>query len=182
MKKTMIRYVALLRGINVGGHKPVKMEGLKKSFEAVGFEKVKTVLASGNVLFESVESDEGVLVSKIGAHLKKDLGHEVGVLVRSMEEIQSLVERNPFKKIQVTPETRLYVTFLSQKVKSKLKIPYETPEKDFRILSASEREVCSVLVLSPERQTTELMNIVEKEFGKQVTTRNWNTVLRISKG
>src|SRR4051812_4331032 len=101
MKKMMIRYVALLRGINVGGHKPVKMEGLKKSFEAVGFEKVKTVLASGNVLFETEVADEEVLVAQIGARLKKDLGHEVGVLVRSMEEIQSLVERNPFKKIQV---------------------------------------------------------------------------------
>jgi uncharacterized protein (DUF1697 family) len=182
MKKSMSGYVALLRGINVGGHKPVKMEALKRSFESAGLEKVKTVLASGNVLFESAETDEDVLAGRIGAQLKKDLGHEVGVLVRSMEEIQKLVEREPFKKIKVTPETRLYVTFLTQKTKSKLKIPYETREKDFRILSASEREVCSVLVLSPERQTTELMNIVEKEFGKQVTTRNWNTVVKILKG
>jgi uncharacterized protein (DUF1697 family) len=178
----MTKFVTLLRGINVGGNKMVKMDDLKKWFAALGFKNVETILNSGNVLFESAEDDEDELVKRIRAKLKTELGHEVGVQVRSIEEIQALADRNPFKKIKVTPETRLYITFLADKPKSKLKIPYTSPEKDFRILEVTNREICSVVDLNLGRGTVEAMGILEKEFGKNVTTRNWNTVGRILKG
>jgi uncharacterized protein (DUF1697 family) len=178
----MTKFVALLRGINVGGNKTVKMDDLKKWFAALGFKNVKTILNSGNVLFESADDDETALSTKIEKKLEKELGHKVGVQVRSIEEIQKLADRDPFKKIKVTPETRLYITFLVDKPKSKLKIPYETPEKDCKILELTNREVCCAITLSPGRGTTELMGFLEKEFGKNVTTRNWNTVGRILKG
>jgi uncharacterized protein (DUF1697 family) len=110
------------------------------------------------------------------------LGHKVSVQIRSIDEIQKLADRAPFKKIKVTPETRLYITFLPEKPKSKLKIPYESPEKDFKILEVSDREICSVVTLSPGRGTLDMMGFVEKEFGKNITTRNWNTVGKILKG
>ena len=87
---------------------------------------------------------------------------------------------HPFKKIKTTPQTRLYITFLSDKTSSKLKIPYESPEKDFSILSVTKNEVISVLTLSANRSTTDVMKILEKEFGKKITTRNWNTVVKIN--
>src|SRR5436305_9733791 len=143
----MTKFVALLRGINVGGNKLIKMDDLKKWFAALGFKNVKTIPNSGNVLFESGDDDEDALGKKIADKLKKEVGHEVGIQVRSIEEIQELADRDPFKKIKVTPETRLYITFLVDKPKSKLKIPYTSPQKDFRILEVTSREICSVVDL-----------------------------------
>jgi uncharacterized protein (DUF1697 family) len=178
----MTKFVALLRGVNVGGNTMVKMDDLKKWFAALGFKNIKTILNSGNVLFESADEDEDELVKRIQGKLKTQLGHEVGVQIRSIDEIEKLADRDPFKKIKVTPETRLYITFLVDQPKSKLKIPYETPEKDCKILEVTNREVCCAITLSPGRGTTELMSFLEKEFGKNVTTRNWNTLGRILKG
>lgn len=178
----MTEFVAFLRGINVGGNKLIKMDDLKKCFASAGFKNVKTILASGNVLFESTSADEDALGKKIEKQLEDVLGHKVSVQIRSIDEIQKLADRAPFKKIKVTPETRLYITFLPEKPKSKLKIPYESPEKDFKILEVSDREICSVVTLSPGRGTLDMMGFVEKEFGKNITTRNWNTVGKILKG
>jgi uncharacterized protein (DUF1697 family) len=178
----MTKFVAFLRGINVGGNKLIKMEDLKKCFAAIGFKNVKTILASGNVLFESSDADEDALAKKIADKLKAELGHDAGIQIRSIDEIQKLADREPFKKIKVTPETRLYLTFLPEKSKSKLKIPYTNAEGDLKILEVTHREVCCTISLSPGRGTTELMGFLEKEFGKNITTRNWNTVGKILKG
>jgi uncharacterized protein (DUF1697 family) len=178
----MTKFAAFLRGINVGGNKLIKMEDLKKCFASAGFKNVKTILASGNVLFESSSSDEDALAKKIADKLKAELGHDVGIQIRSIDEIQKLADRDPFKKIKVTPETRLYITFLPEKPKSKLNIPYTSPEKDFRILEVTNREICSVVDLNLGRGTVEAMGILDKEFGKNITTRNWNTVGKILKG
>jgi uncharacterized protein (DUF1697 family) len=178
----MTKFVALLRGINVGGNKLIKMDDLKKCFGSAGFKNVKTILASGNVLFESTAADEDAHAKKIADKLKAELGHDVGIQIRSIDEIQKLADRNPFKKIKVTPETRLYISFLPDKPKSKLKIPYTSPEKDFRILEVTNREICSVVDLNLGRGTVEAMGILDKEFGKNITTRNWNTVGKFLKG
>ena len=177
----MTNYAAFLRGINVGGHKPVPMEKLKNSFESLRFKNVRTLLASGNVVFEAHPTSTATLEQKIKEKLKKTFGHEIGVLVRTIEELQHLSESQPFEGIDVTPQTRLYVTFLSEKTKSHLKIPYASPNKNFRILGASKYEVCSVLILSPTNRSVDVMNVLEKEFGHKVTTRNWNTIVRVLK-
>ncbi len=177
----MTRYVAFLLGINVGGHKPVKMEELKKTFESMGFQNVKTLLASGNVLFETPETGTDNLIKQIEGKLEKEFGHETGVLLRTIEKIQNLTNAVPFKSIKVTPQTKFYVTFLSEKL-SALKIPYESIGKEIKIVHVSASEVCSILTLSPNQGTTDLMRVLEKEFGRKVTTRNWNTVAKILKG
>ncbi len=177
----MTTYVGFLRGINVGGNKIVKMETLKTTFGSMGFQNVKTILASGNILFETAKTDGAALSKRIGDTLEKTVGFPISVIVRSIGEIQHLADADPFKGITITPQTRLYMTFLSEKPKSTLKIPYESPEKDFKILQVSDSEICSVLTVSKERGTTDAMNILEKEFGRNITTRNWNTILRILK-
>ncbi|MCI0412522.1 DUF1697 domain-containing protein [bacterium] len=176
-----MKYVAFPRGINVGGKNMVKMDELKKAFESLGAKNVKTLLASGNVLFESTEKDPLKLRKVIEDKMNQKFGLKVNVILRTIGEIQDLVDSNPFQKIKITPETRLYVTFLSEKSKSSLKIPYESPERDFKIVRASHKEVCSVLTLTPARRSVDVMAILEKEFGRNVTTRNWNTVLKLLK-
>ena len=179
----MARYVAFLRGINVGGNVLIKMDVLRKQFEKLGFENVKTVLATGNVIFDLADGARGheEAAKKIEIALQKMMKRDVKVMLRSIDEIQKLVDSEPFKKVKVTKETRLYVTFLGDKPTSKLKIPYATPEKDFQILRVTAGEVCSFLVISLEKKSVDLMKIIEKEFGKNVTTRNWNTVLKLLK-
>ena len=172
-------YAAFLRGINNLGQKPVKMDELKKAFESPGFKNVKTLLASGNVVFDSPNSSPSVLAKTIREKLKKKLGHEIVVLIRTVGELQSLSDANPFKGIKMTPQTRLYITFLSEKPKGGLKIPYQAPDKSFQLLRATGSEVFSVVTLSPNTGTTDLMGFLEKQFGRKVTTRNWNTIERV---
>lgn len=177
-----MQYVALLRGINLG-KRQVKMDRLKTVLESAGYADVKTLLASGNVIFSSSENSEG-LGKKIETLLQKEFGFEIPVILRTKEEIESLIKRDPFKGISVTKETRLYVTFRSsiesERKEGNLQIPYVTDDGNFRMLSVSETEICSVLIVTPDRGTVDLMGIIEKEYGKNVTTRNWNTVEKIA--
>jgi uncharacterized protein (DUF1697 family) len=175
----MNRYVAFLRGINAGGNETIKMDDLRRAFESLKLGNVATVLASGNVIFDSPETDRRKLARDIGARLSKAFGHEKDVLVRTAEDIRGLVESEPFKDIEVTPQTRLYVTFLSAPYAGALEIPCEPPGKDIRILKVTAGEVCSVVELTDRSGTPGLMKLLDDEFGREITTRNWNTVIRI---
>jgi uncharacterized protein (DUF1697 family) len=177
---SMTRYVALLRGINVGGNKPIKMDALRAAFVSQGYQNVRTLLASGNVVFDAGEADIPALTSQIEATLEDRFGHQVPVILRSLRDIRDLVETDPFQGVSVDPQTRLYVTFLSDEPKIPPAIPYHSPEGEFAIIRLTGAEVCSVLTLSPMRNTTSAMQILEKLFGPRVTTRNWNTVLKLS--
>lgn len=174
----MSKYVAFLRGINVGGNKKVPMAELKKVFEELGFTCVQTVLNTGNVLFEATDSDD--LALKISVGLEKKFGFAISTIVFPFEAISEVVCSDPFKDVLVTPKTRLYVTFLAQPPTSSLPTPYISPDKSFRILRVENKMVFSVLDLALSG-TVEVMKILEKEFGQDVTTRNWNTVCRLSR-
>ena len=174
-----IPYAAFLRGINVGGHKPIKMESLRVAFEAMGFQKVSTVLVSGNVMFESRSGKPEAIARQLEEGLNCAFGHEIGVLVRPVAELRKLAATNPFKDVKLTPETRLYVTFLSEKPTPGQKAKLEAAGKDIKFRRVSDREICSGIEISPQRNTTDLMGQLEKELGRKVTTRNWNTVARV---
>lgn len=177
---TRHQYVAFLRGINVGGHALIKMAALRTAFEQMGFKNVRTLLASGNVLFESEGSDKKALAKEIESGLKKSFKRAISVILRGLDDLKKLQSAEPFKGIEVTPHTRLYVTFLSEKARPRtITIPYTTPQQEFSILRSTPTEVLSVLDLSKGNGTTDIMNILEKEFGSNITTRNWNTVLRV---
>jgi uncharacterized protein (DUF1697 family) len=104
------------------------------------------------------------------------------VILRGLADLKKLQSSEPFQGIKVTPSIRLYVTFLSEKDRPRtITIPHTTFQKEFRILHATPTEVFSVLDLSKGKGTPEAMNILEKEFGSNVTTRNWNTVLKTLK-
>jgi uncharacterized protein (DUF1697 family) len=176
----MKRMVAFLRGINVGGNTLVNMAQLQRALANLGLTRVQTLLASGNVIFETAESGAAALAKKIEQRLQNDFGIQVPVILRTSREIQSLVDAEPFKKIKVTPQTRLHVTFLAEKPGHGLKISQRLSNNDFEIIRFSEREICSVVESDPGRGTGDLMKVLEKEFGKKITTRTWNTVQRIA--
>src|SRR5262245_62250290 len=108
-----MRLVAFLRGINVGGH-VVKMDALKKPFEALGFTGVETFIASGNVIFESRSAPTAALERKIEAKLEAALGYEVRTFLRSAEEVAAVARQRPFAEARVRKAHALYVGFLAE--------------------------------------------------------------------
>jgi uncharacterized protein (DUF1697 family) len=172
------KYAAFLRGINVGGHTLVKMEELRRAFESLGFRSVKTVLASGNVLFEAPQENTATLSGNIKAKLYERFGREIAVIVRPIDDLRKLEARQPFKGVKVTPRTRLFVTFLSD-AKECRDISGPSMRDGFRILSISDGMICSILDEQPGVGAVHLMGAIEKDFGPGVTTRTWNTITRI---
>lgn len=174
-------YAVFLRGINVGGNKKVPMAQLKATLEQMGFTDVKTLLASGNVILTGKKENISSLTKRIAVALEIEFRFPIPVLIREMSRLEEMVATEPFKGRTVTKDIRLYVTFLSEKPKTTLKIPYQSEDKSFRILKLDGEELYSVLDLSKGSGTVDAMNIIEKEFGKLVTTRNWNTLEKMLK-
>ena len=186
-----MRYVAFLRGINVGGHKALTMAALRAAFEAMSLENVRTIQASGNVLFDAggktsarerdartgEQEDVESLAARIDDGLRQAFGYRIGVIVRRLPDLERLVKSDPFQGVTVTPDTRLYVTFLSRPAGNGTEI---RPPDGVQLLRVTENEALTAITLSPGWGTTELMAWLERRFGKDVTTRNWNTVLKIA--
>ncbi|HTE48421.1 MAG TPA: DUF1697 domain-containing protein [Candidatus Paceibacterota bacterium] len=171
-------YVAFLRGINVGGNTLVPMAKLIKAFETLKFSDIKTVLASGNVIFNTPKDDPLTLRIKIENEIEEVFKRHFDVIVYSIDGLKKLVARNPFKGVNVTPETRMYATFLMERPES-AKIPSSL--EGFRILNVNDGVILSTFDLAPNRGSVDLMSYIEKEYGKKVTTRSWSTVLKIIK-
>ncbi|HIH03217.1 MAG TPA: DUF1697 domain-containing protein, partial [Methanoregulaceae archaeon] len=108
----MTRYAAFLRGINSGRNPALRMENLGRIFEGLGFENVATVIASGNVLFETGTADRRSLEARAERAMLEETGVETVAIVRSSDEIRHLVDCDPFRDVTVTPTTKLYATFL----------------------------------------------------------------------
>ena len=91
-----MRYVALLRGINVGGATMIKMADLKAEFEALGFENVRTYINSGNLAFDAKKSSENRLADKIETAVEALVGRHIAVVVREQNDIKRILQNNPF--------------------------------------------------------------------------------------
>jgi uncharacterized protein (DUF1697 family) len=179
----MPSYVAMLRGINVSGAKPVKMERLRAMFEALGFAHVRTYVQSGNVVFGAKERTAGSLGPKIVARIKRDFGFDVPVLVLRADELARAVEENPFlekrgPKPGIDP-TKLHVTFLAG-------APAAAGLKKLEAASSGGDEFrCrgnSVYLHCPQGYgNTKLHNnAFERALGVAATTRNWKTVTALA--
>ncbi|MEO8232317.1 MAG: DUF1697 domain-containing protein [Ignavibacteriota bacterium] len=108
----MQKYIAFLKAINVGGHN-VKMDYLKKLFEKLGFEKVETFIASGNVIFETKSKKVDLIKKKIEKELEKYLRYKVATFIRTTNELKEIAEYKPFKASELKNENNsLYIAFL----------------------------------------------------------------------
>jgi len=95
-----VKYVAFLRGINVGKHRRITMAEVKQAFEDAGYENVATYVASGNVIFDAAETDQKALTAAVETQLEAALGYHVDVILRSAKEIGGLVTANPFAGVE----------------------------------------------------------------------------------
>lgn len=176
MKKLV--YVAFLRGINVGGHHKVPMVDLKQTFKKMGFNPIKTVLNSGNILFEADNESTESLEQSIEVQLEKTFGFAVPALIRSQTSIRDIIAADPFKDIPIHKDIRLYVTFTKNPIAVTIDLPGISNEDYFRVIEVGDKVIYSVLDVSKSK-TTDAMETLGKTFGKDITTRNWNTLLKV---
>ena len=172
--------IAFLRGINVGGHHKVPMACLRVVLTELNCKNVKTLLNSGNIVFDTGEKNIQSFEIKIENLLTKTFGFPIPVILKKKTEILGLVDQDPFKRVSVNKDTRLYVSFLKHSPETKLTLPYTSKDNAYKILSIENNTILSVLDLSTSR-TTKAMDDLEKNFGKEITTRNWNTIEKIAK-
>lgn len=172
-------YVAFLRGINVGGHHKVPMADLKQLLTKMGFEQVRTILNSGNIVFAAKQNNLQQLEAKIESELEKYFGFSIPVILLPQQQIIELVKQNPFAAIEVHPHIRLYVSFSKKLPSVQIALPYLSADNAFSILSIQNDTIISVLDLTTSN-TPKGMDDLEKLFGKNMTTRNWNTIQKLA--
>jgi uncharacterized protein (DUF1697 family) len=170
----MPRYAAFLRGVSPMN---AKMPELKKAFEAAGFEDVKTVLSSGNVVFTGRAASEAALQKKAEAAMEKHLGTRFLTIVRPVDALREILATDPYEPFRLPPEAKRIVTFLREKPASKLELPIEM--HGARILAMNGPEIFSAYVPTPKGPV--FMTLIEKTFGKEVTTRTWETVRKVAR-
>ncbi|MBP1996525.1 DUF1697 domain-containing protein [Paenibacillus eucommiae] len=177
----MTIYVALLRGINVGGKNMIKMAALKNMFESMGLSRVKTYIQSGNVLFES-EKEEEVLRKQIENKIEVIFGFSVIVVLRKAEELKRIVSNCPFSADEISAAEAaseaesLYVSFLleapSQEGVERLST-VKSENDEFRIVG---REV--FLLFPQSIRNSKLANSLQM-LKVPATVRNWKTVNKL---
>lgn len=171
----MKRYIAFLRAINVGGYRKIKMQGLRELFENMGYENVQTYIQSGNVVFDSDESDPILISQSIEGMIKGEFGHVVPVIIRTPEYLGKLINNNPFEGENKDP-FRLYITYF-------LKTPSKEKQEELISLSSDiekfdfvEGDLFSLVNKKTDQKVNFSNGFVEKIIGIPGTSRNWRTV------
>lgn len=175
----MAQYVALLRGI-APMNPNMRNDKLRGLFEELGFRNVRTVISSGNVLFESTSSDSKKLEEKIEKAIPQRLNFTSTTIIRSKEQIERLIQDDPFEGWEHTQQTSLNVTFLKNKTTQDIQFPHKVVNKSYTLQAGYDDAICSVINII-ENRTPDYMVWMEKKYGKEITTRTWKTVERIYK-
>lgn len=170
----MTRHVALLRGVNLG-KRQVKSSELAAAFTAMGFDNVKTLVASGNVLFDAETADRGT----IEVALSQAFSFPIEVVLRTQDELRALIALDPFAGRAEDADTKLYVTLLAEPDAQSLPMPCALAG-DFEVVKLTEREVCILAFRLPNGRFGAGMEQIWKHFGKKRlwTSRNWNTIIK----
>jgi len=172
-----VRYVALLRGVNVGGSNKISMADLRALLSSLGHEDVITYLQSGNAIFTSARQDPEALAAEIEDGIARELGLRITVLVRTPEELAAVIAGNPFPGVEANP-TQLHVAFLTGPVEAE-----RLAEIDARRFEPDElRPGDRALYLhypNGAGRTKLTLDVCERRLGVSGTARNWNTVTKL---
>lgn len=175
----MTKYVALIRGIGPGDSRMTN-DKLRGVFEALGFTDVQSVISSGNIIFTSDIGDTAKLESTIEAAWPKMLGFERSVIVKSEQQLRALVATGMFAGMTHSESSYLLITFFKRPTTVDFELPYQPPGKTYRLVACAENTLCSV-TNNTLVKTSDLMTWLEKQFGKEITSRTPLTIERILK-
>ncbi|MFV1977275.1 MAG: DUF1697 domain-containing protein [Candidatus Scalindua sp.] len=174
-----MRYISILRGINVSGQKKIKMADLKSLYESSGFENVETYIQSGNVIFESSDKNTANLKKTIEDAIQKKYKFYVPVEIRTKLEFKNIIKNSPFGSIDLEKDgTKVLVTFLATK-------PAKNRITDvLKYVILPERLVIKgkeIYLYCPNGYgKSKLSNtFLEKKLGVKATTRNWKSVQKL---
>jgi len=154
-----------------------KMPELKRAFEGAGFTDVRTLLSSGNVVFSTRTASIPTLQRRAEAAMLEHLGQAFFTIVRSVDALRELLASDPYRPFKLPPGSKRIVTFLREPAAKKLKLPIES--EGARILAMREGEIFSAYVRTPKGPV--FMSLIERTFGKEVTTRTWDTVTKTAR-
>jgi len=174
----MQTYIALLRGINVSGHKLIRMEKFRTSMEQLSFTHVKTYIQSGNLIFDYEKSDASFLEEKIHYAIEKDFGFDVPVLILSVEEVIAAFDNNPFINDRNVDIKLTHVVFLKQRPTEdnrKMMLEFDGSPDEFVIMDKR------VYLYSPNGtgKANVGISILERRLKVAATARNWKTVTKL---
>jgi len=175
----MIKYVAFLRGINVGGKKLIKMEDLRHAVESLGLRNVSTFIQSGNVLFDTSQTNRDALTKTIEKKLLTAFGHDVPVVLQTIDELRDILRAGPFKKIKPGADVMMFVAFLAAEPDGRPKLPLRSATENLEVLAIKDRAAFILCHRKKNGMFAFPNNFLEKEFKVAATSRNWNTVNRI---
>ena len=176
----MKKYIALLRAINVGGHRKIKMADLREMFISMGFENVITYIQSGNVIFNASDTDSENFARSIEQQIKNTFGYDVSVIIRSANQLEELIRLNPFKDQDRSP-FKIYITFFCEPppdAKQQLLLDQSNETEIFRFVNGDLFSLINKKTGQKERFSN---NFVEKIIGIPGTTRNRNSLEKIFK-
>ncbi len=180
----MISYISILRGINLGGHKTIKMDALKKMLTDLGFTDVQTYIQSGNAIYKYKKIDPKKINDIIKKNIKTEFGFEVPVITLSLGDLKSIRKANPFIKDKEKQDSFFHITFLADKPQSENinKIKETNYSPDEFVLTDK-----AVYLYCPKGYgNTKLSNtFFENKLKVSATTRNWKTtneLIKIAEG
>ncbi len=174
----MQRYISMLRGINVSGQKKIKMDALRALYAALQFNNVKSYIQSGNVIFESDESDTSSLARQIEAKIEQTFGFFVPIMIRTPQRFHDLLENNPFLSERNEEIKQLYVTFLDESPPIDALdalVQFATKAEEFHLAGKE------IYIFYPNGTGRSKLsnNLIERKLGVTATTRNWRTVNKL---
>jgi len=176
----MTAFVSLFRGINVGGHKGVRMGDLKDLYESLGFKDVATYIQSGNVVFTGDDADVARLRGQIEDGFEKKFGFHSEVFVRTSAELRDIIDKNPFQGQQSKESKRVVVMFLAahpdDRAQEDLFKTYAGPEEIF--ITGKEMYIYYADGIGRSKLSH---GFIEKRLKTLGTARNWNTILQLQK-
>jgi len=174
------RYVAFLRGINVGGKKIVKMDDLNSIFNAAGFTGVKTLIQSGNVIFSSTAEDILALRCEVEEMLMKGLGFSVMVILARFSDILAMLELKPFARLPGDKKSKRYVSLLQEQFQQKPQLPLFSENHDLEVIRMEGN--CVYFLTHEVNGRFGVPNtFIESIIGRSSTTRNWNTIEKLGR-
>ncbi len=179
-----MKYVALLRGINVTGKNMIKMETLRGTFTSLGFTDVKSYINSGNIIFDVNSrhvskglSFEKELSSRIHDAIQKDFGFDISVMVRPMAEIEEVVAWNPFAG-QFESHKDVHVFFLNEKLTNQQETLLLEQGNENEIFAVLGRHVACLLKIHITDSAVG-KGFIDKKLKVAATGRNWRTVNKL---
>jgi len=176
----MTIYVSMLRAVNVGGSSRIKMEALRAVYESLGLADVRTLLQSGNVLFRSGLTDRQQLVKRIVQEIERQLDLKVEVILRTLEEVTSIVERGPVLSPRAD-SNKLLVMFLKSVPDTAAQAALLKWHKSKEMKEMIEMRGPEIYLYYPDGIGRSKLTsaVIEDKLDTAGTARNWNTLTKL---